>query len=65
MKEARLRRFHIRRYAKSPAWFCQVWFDGVQHRGDTVTRMAAERLYAQYLREIAELRLDGWSEVTP
>jgi hypothetical protein len=62
-KSDRMRRFWIRPGKSQHQWYCQVWFSTThQHRGDIVVGMSAmHRLKAQYLREIAELELDGWS----
>lgn len=41
----------------------QTWvrYDGLPHRAEMVhTPYAAERIYQQYLREIASLEQDGW-----
>lgn len=62
VKGDRLRRYWIRPGRAFDEWYCQVWFsESLQHRGDIVFGLQPmHRLKAQYLREIAELKLDGW-----
>lgn len=59
-KDGRTRRFWIRLSPDGTEWYAQVFFGATQHRGMRGSRYDADRLYAEYQREIAELLKDGW-----
>jgi hypothetical protein len=65
VKGDRRRRFLIREGQSVSEWYCQVWFGETQHRGERVLGVVpAQRLYAQYQREIEALTADGWAVIT-
>lgn len=60
-KEGRARRYRIRRGKEEGSWYAQVFFAQTQHRAAIVHSLVeAQRLYAEFTREIAAAREDGW-----
>lgn len=56
------RRHYWIRPAKDPdLWYVQVFYGDLQHRGKECGYRDAERAYAEFTREIADARLDGWA----
>lgn len=62
VKDDRTRLYWIRPTADLEVWRFQiVWNGNLEHRGATVDYHQAERLYAEFTREIADAKRDGWT----